>query len=108
MRPSPTPRLVGRLGLLTLAVMLLAACGPAASPGSGSAAPSAASQPAASQPVSAPAPAGAAAGAAPGAPADWDEPSRPPGEEGRVVISAPANTIWREQLTGFQKEYPGD
>jgi ABC-type Fe3+ transport system substrate-binding protein len=38
--------------------------------------------------------------------AEWDKTVAAARAEGRLVISAPANSIWREQLTGFQKSYP--
>jgi ABC-type Fe3+ transport system substrate-binding protein len=96
-------RLLAVVGLVALA---LGGCGPTAS--SGTAAPAA--QPAAGQSASAPAAGASAAapsaGSAAAAPAGWDEMVAAAKQEGRLVISAPANTIWREQLTGFQKDYP--
>jgi ABC-type Fe3+ transport system substrate-binding protein len=75
------------LGPLVLALLVLAACGPAA-PAARSAAP-----PPAAPPAAAP------------APSEWDQTVAAAQREGRLVISAPANTIWREQLTAFGKEY---
>src|SRR5712692_7498417 len=94
------------LAVLSLVGLALGGCGPTAS--SGTAAPAA--QPAAGQSASAPAaappPAAASAGDRAAAPAGWDEMVAAAKQEGRLVISAPANTIWREQLTAFQKDYP--
>src|SRR5438309_964588 len=91
--------LLSALGL----VAALLACGPTASPGAGSAPP----RPASGQPASAaPAQPAAAQVASSAAPAGWEQTVAAAKQEGRLVISAPANTIWREQLTGFQKEYP--
>jgi iron(III) transport system substrate-binding protein len=95
------------LGGLTLAAVLALGCSPAAGtsaparPASGQSAP-----PGGSAAAAAAAPAAAPAGAAPAAPAGWEQTVAAAKQEGRLVISAPANTIWREQLTGFQKEYP--
>ncbi len=86
---------LGRLFLLGLAAALLAACGPAAGPSTGSPA-----RPSGSQPAP-PAPSASAPG-----PADWDETVAAAKREGKVVVSGPANAVWREQLTAFQKEYP--
>lgn len=94
--------------MLGLALALLLACGPTASPGSSAPARPDSGQPASNQPApAAPAqPAAAPAGAPGAAPAGWEQTVAAAKQEGRLVISAPANTIWREQLTGFQKEYP--
>jgi len=96
--------------MVLVLALALGGCGPTAS--SGTAAPAA--PPAAGTAASAPA-AGApgsgsqgaaSAGNRAAAPAGWDEMVAAAKQEGRLVISAPANTIWREQLTAFQKDYP--
>jgi iron(III) transport system substrate-binding protein len=51
-------------------------------------------------------PAASSSGADSGWRAEWDQTVAEAKREGRLVISGPANTIWREQLTAFQKEYP--
>jgi ABC-type Fe3+ transport system substrate-binding protein len=104
MNRSSRPNLLGVLGLVAA---LLIGCGPGASTG-----PSAPARPASGQPApaagSAPdAPAApTVAPAAAAAPAGWEQTVAAAKQEGRLVVSAPANTIWREQLTGFQREYP--
>ncbi|HLH22292.1 MAG TPA: extracellular solute-binding protein [Chloroflexota bacterium] len=102
MRRTSTPPADRPLALLVL-LALLAACGPTA--GSGGAAPAA--RPGSGEPpAAASASPAAATGDSAAAPAGWDQMVAAAKQEGRLVISAPANTIWREQLTAFQKDYP--
>ncbi|HZS02999.1 MAG TPA: extracellular solute-binding protein [Chloroflexota bacterium] len=103
MRRSATRSPLGSVCLLGVAAALLAACGPAAGPGTAAPARPSGSPSGGGQAAPAAPP---AAGAAAPAPAGWEETVAAAKQEGRLVISAPANTIWREQLTGFQKEYP--
>src|SRR5712692_9699403 len=96
-------RLVAVLSLVALA---LAGCGPTASSGTVAPAAQPAAGPSASAPAAGAPSAAASAGDRAAAPAGWDEMVAAAKQEGRLVISAPANTIWREQLTAFQKDYP--
>ncbi|HEY7068038.1 MAG TPA: extracellular solute-binding protein [Chloroflexota bacterium] len=92
------------LAALTLVAAALVGCGPAAGAGAGGAGAKPAGGPLS---AAAPAQPGAApAAASSAAPEGWEQTVAAAKQEGRLVISAPANTIWREQLTAFQKEYP--
>jgi ABC-type Fe3+ transport system substrate-binding protein len=108
MRHWSTRALSSRLSPVGLAIALLLACGPAATSGASAPKQPTGGQPAPGQPAAEAAaqPTAGSAGAVSAAPAGWDATIAAAKQEGRLVISAPANTIWREQLTSFQREYP--
>jgi iron(III) transport system substrate-binding protein len=87
------------LASLVLIAVVVAACAPAGGAGTGAPAAGRAAGVAPSSP-------GAGGERAGAAPAGWEQTVAAARQEGRLVISAPANAIWREQLTGFQKDYP--
>src|SRR5437762_3171557 len=108
MRRSGTRSGMRLLAVLGLAALVLGGCGPTASSGTASPAaqPAGGQAPATAAPAAGAPPAAASAGDRAAAPAGWDQTVAAARQEGRLVISAPANTIWREQLTAFQKDYP--